>query len=409
MSRRIITSLLALGLIGAPVLNSIAHADGVDSAKQPIATQASIQALLDKNRINDAEAGYLEWVNSWQEENIDMLYTVESQLLLKQYAGGNKDAFVALAQAGDQDALDAVRKMIKNQNTAGLSATQFAAAIRSLGKYGTDSDTGTLALALSQKDALIVDTAIEAMGMLGNKDALPYFYIVAADANLNRSITIAQAMMAMGAASDLEFRYLSQMKSPFEGMPERAAILLTESGNSSAWGKVKQMLGSKSSAYYPQALRVLGNQNSDEARGYIRTALKGNEQEQLAALQSISALPQDEIDATLASMVNDGSATLNVRIAAMNQLANRTSDASGAALRSALTNESYPSDLRAAALKGIQQRGLVTDDGLRGTIRLLMTSSDAKIATAARSAMLGYAITMKAATPVQSAPAVTQE
>lgn len=436
MSRRVTASLLALGLLGAiggPSITTVAHAQDewvitdptetgnttpqkptvkppiTQPTAQPPATQpatpvapaapkrapvsrASIEKLLEKGSFADAEEAYLDWSGAWHRDDPELLVQVEGRLLNAQVSEkGDKNAVIALAQAGDPATLKTVRDMLRN-GTTDLSSTQYAAVIRALGTRGNIADRPLLVKMLTNADPALIDAAIDALGSLRDSAAIPNLYAIAPYGDLSRCVRIARAVAKIGATSQLAERYLVQVNMPLIGIDERASLMLCVSGNVKGWALVKKMLDEKTPAYYPLALSVLGRLQVVGTQDYVLAGLKGNEQEQLAAIRSINALPSDEIDSTLQGICMNEKATLPVRQTAIAMLAERFSAESATALQDVLASERKEDiPLKTAAISAAEQRGLLEDDTVRGLVRIQMVSDDTQTALAARAAMLAYA------------------
>lgn len=434
MSRRFTASLLALGLLGAiggPSITTVANAqeewvitDPTETgnttpqkpaqtppavqqpATQPTATatatpavpkrvpvtRASIEKLLEKGSFAEAEEAYLDWSGAWHRDDFELLTKVEGQLLNAQVQDkGDKNAFIALAQSGDFATRQTVRDMLNNGKTD-LTSTQFATVIRALGTYGNSADRGLLVKLLTNTDPVLVDAAIDALGNLRDPAAIPHLYAIAPYGDLTRCVRIARAVAKTGGTSQLAQRYLTQLNMPLIGIDERASLMLCVSGNIKGWTLVKKMLDEKNPTYYPLALSVLGRLQVVGTQDYVLAGLKGNEQEQLAAIRSINALPSDEIDSTLKGICMNEKATLAVRETAVAMLGERFSADSAAVLQDLLASErSADTPLKTAAIFAAEQRGLLADDSVRGLVRIQMVNANTQTALAARAAMLAYA------------------
>jgi hypothetical protein len=254
-----------------------------------------------------------------------------------------------------------------------------------------------------------VNAAIDGLGNLGDKSVLPTFYIMASDADITQSVTLARAMIKMGAAKELTRRYESQLHFPLKDMPQRAGLLLCIAGNPSGWKYVEKMLHDKENAdtlisdplddttplrinYYPLVLSVLGNLPQLDVKQYVLDGLAGNEQEQTNALQSITALPAPEMEKKLTEIVANEQAPLTVRTSAVDILANlNTPTAYSTITKLAITVKDGNADVKAAAIAAMEPCGLLNDENTRASIRMQLLNDDPKVVMAARAALLAHA------------------
>ena len=409
MSRRITMSLLTLGLLGflGPfTLITAARADGwtIDkpaiAKKHRIPTQESISALLEKGDLQAAEADYIDWAKAWQEEDRDLFINIETAILQKQYKDGDKGAFITLMRAGDPTALADF-----SNGKVELSPEERLAAIRAAGAHGGLPELASIVKLLQDPDPVVVGAAIQTMGDIGTVRYLQELYVCARTADLKNSLLIAKTMVKIGAIKQLKARYTIEMHFPFDNVVERAKLMLAAGGVPQNWPFLKKVLDEKPEKYYPLVLSALGNFNTDEARTYVTDALKGSEAEQLAALQSISALPEDKIDATLKGLVlkidpdNKDSKELvlndqvpaSVRLAAIDLLAERGTEAAGDVLRKiGISLKGLDSDTIVTTILALEKGGLLGDDDLRATLLVQLANEDPKIVRATRTALLGY-------------------
>jgi len=416
MSRRITISLLTLGLLGLGFLEpythiTAAHADGwtIDkpaiAKKHRIPTQESISALLEKGELQAAEADYIDWAKAWQEDDRDLFINIETSILQKQYKDGDKGAFIALVRAGEPSALaDFTNGKVE------LSPEERLIALRASGAHGGLPELANCVKLLQDPDPTVVGTAIQTMGDIGTVRYLQDLYVCARTADLKNSLLIAKTMVKIGAIKQLKARYTLETHFPFENVVERAKLMLAAGGVPQNWPFLKKVLDEKPEKYYPLVLSALGNFNTDEARTYVTDALKGSEAEQLYALQSISALPEDKIDATLKGLVlkidpdNKDSKELllndqvpaSVRLAAIDLLAERGTEAAGDVLRKiGISLKGLDSDTIVTTILALEKGGLIGDDDLRTTLLVQLANEDPKIARAARTALLGYELNGK--------------
>lgn len=406
MTCRIYASLLILGLllgIGSPSLMNVARADGEPGSAnngtttaptklaKSIPTEAAIQKLLTAGKYAEAEEAYIQMVAGWHEEKPVLAAKVETLLLTKQYTDGDIEAFLALVRAGDKSALASVRDMLRTGKTT-LSPEQMAVAVRALGTYGSFADIDLLKQQFTAKNSAVGNAAVEGLGKIGDTDILPDLLLLAASADINRTLLIARTVTGLGCTSQLLERYQVQLTSPFDYAKKRAAVVLAVAGDDSGWPLVKAVLDAKYKPLYPAALSVLGNLDIPEAQQYVLAGLAGNEAERIAAVQGIDALSFEKIDATLTEMLADNNNSLAVKLAVINQLGLRNTTAARKALHGvAATLTGGDVQLTVAAIYALQRCGALSDNGIRGTIRIQMLNETKQVATAARAALLAYA------------------
>ena len=359
--------------------------------KQAIPTRQEILSLLQQGQIVEAEAAYLDFAAAWGDDDADLLAAVTMAMLQQQSSEGNEEAFVALIRSGDRSAMNLLRQMIRAGKSE-LAAENYHSAIRALASQRQSVDLPLLVGLLQHEDADIVNTAILALGDLGRPAAIDSIIELAGDADPQRSIQIVQSIIKIGGREQMRERYFSQLDFPLILIPERAAMLLALVGDNNSWGVVKKMIDEKWPKYYPVALSTIGRLDVDETEQYILDALKGNEQEQLAALQSIDALAPDTIDATLTDIMLDTDRSDNIRITAVQLLGGRGSLESESALRSVAFKISDIDPVIAPdAILALEKVGALHNRSVRFMIRQQLGSQLPEVALAARTALARYA------------------
>jgi hypothetical protein len=364
----------------------------VDVPKHAIPSRVTIQDLVADGDYDGAESAYLEWENAWQQFDSDLIITVESHLLQQSYANGDFNSLVALLHAGDPTAMKTVRTMLRTGKTE-LTPDQFATAVLALASRQELSDYTLLTNLTKSKNLAQGDIAIMALGNYGDKKAIPFLISLLGDANIDRSILIVKTVMKLGGKALLIRRYTMEMKSPLSGMPERAAMLLSITGDPAGWNKVQKILDDKTDGYYPQALGTLGNLPIADTESYVANALAGSEAEQLNAIASIDALSSDDVVPMLQKIIGDKTKSDALRLAALSQLAMHGSNEAQKALRNlAFTpNKDITSVVTVSAIYWIVDTGQVNDSNVCAALHQQLFNDDKPIATAARGALLVYA------------------
>jgi len=363
-----------------------------ESAKK-IVTKNEIRDLLLMGNVHGAETAYLAWASCWQEEDPAMLAEIERGVLMKQYKAGDIYALDAMLRVNDPGAMVVLRSkgLLTNPD---LTPDQRAALITLVGRYGDASAYRTLREALHADDNQVVNAAIVALGSLGDRRAAPILLKMFDEADLNRSLLLAQSLTQMGAGRQVAVLFAPQLKSTEPQVAERAALMLGMTGNSEGWVIIRHLVASKVTPFYPDALRVLAKLPLEESRDYVTQALEsGGEVERLAALQSIAILPPATMNAELRHLLRVKDCPPAVREKVI-QLIAKTSEM-----------ERATPDIRAMALANGGEAAMVKDAAMlslpvdtlesledRDQLRQMVYSNDPQIASAARATLLGYAI-----------------
>jgi len=293
------------------------------AAVTPVSTgfpsKSTIHDALSDGHLFEAEQAYLEWVSFWGEDDPALATAIEHAILLRAYNNGNFTALTDMVKAGDREAI----KLLRMQVSAGksdLPPTEIADALRILGRYKDKASFDTLRLSLFNNDNNLVNAAIEALGYMGDKRAIPDLEALFAKADLERSVALVRALTHLGMGAQLQKRYLMQLHFPFPGAREKAALLLAALGNAAGWSVIAGMFPAKDPAYYPLVLTVLSALPSSQSQAWVAEGLAGSEQEQLAALQSLSVFAASQQESVLLRLLHDAKTPQKVRLLVVNYL-----------------------------------------------------------------------------------------
>ncbi|HEY3418104.1 MAG TPA: HEAT repeat domain-containing protein, partial [Armatimonadota bacterium] len=305
---------------------------------------------------------------------------------------GKLASLIALVQAGDNEGMRLLRTLVLT-DASKLPPADLANAIRVIGNTKDASVLNTIRLMLYNEDAGVVDAAIEALGNTGDKRVVKELLPLLDKAELDRAITLSRTLTKLGAGQEIRRRYLPQLRLPTPGVREKAALMLAATGDPSGWPSLQLMLTKKEAPYYPLVLTVMGSLPSEESTAFVIQALSGNEQEQIAALQSINLLPQQEREKRLTMVLRDKARPVAVRSTCIAMLVKFHTPGIDNDLRNiASALEGEDPALRAQALIALPAYGLLAQPTVREMVRARFDSEDENIARAARLTLLNYAI-----------------
>jgi hypothetical protein len=368
-----------------------APAANAPSATHAVPTQEQLRAMLADGKFADAESGYVEHANAWGSDDPALFAEIERQLLGKASGAGDQSALLGLIQAGDSAALETLRSAL-HTNAAHLSSAQLVTDIRALGLCGNSTDLPLLTKFAQSANPAVLDAVTDAISNLHDRDGFLTLRDIAPEVDATRLIRVGNAMLNIGGYTQLRQRYLLQLTSTLAGVPERSALMLAVAGDDSGWQYIQLMLVNKSRTYYPAVLRVLGTLSGHDTKAYLQAALSGTDEEKIAALQSISLLPAEEVTTKINGLLASTNAP-RVRVAALDKLAAlQLPSAVGTLRRTAVALTGDSATVRVAAIAALAQYGYLSDDAARATVRNLLLDKDPQVVMAARVALLGYAV-----------------
>lgn len=386
-----------------------------------IPSKADIRAALADGKSIEAEQAYLSWASYWGEDDPALVIAVEHEVLLQQYRSGKFTALADMVTAGDRDAINTLRSLVL-AGKGNLPSTDLTVAIRLLGTRKDKSLLNTLRLALYSDDKAVVIAAIDALGTMGDKRIVPELLALFEKSDLETNVALARAVTKLGAAKQVQKRYLAQLRFPLPGAREKAALILGATGNPAGWATISQIITAKDAAYYPLALTVLATMPSPESQAWVAQGLVGTEQEQVAALQSMAVFTSQKQEELLFRLLHDNKMAVNVRVASIDMLAKMKSVQAMRELRklamkwepteagfseSAQNAKLDPEQLKAEyakmaadapitakAMFSLQQLGQLKDQEYRKYIHIRIDDEkwNADVVRSARVALLGYAL-----------------
>ena len=139
--------------------------------RETIPTRQQIYQLIQQNNFVEAEEEYNILVNSWGEDDTELLATMETAVLQQQSSTGDEQALFALLRAGDRSTLTLFRQQLRSGDTQ-LAKSDQLKAIRLLGNNKQAVDYPLLTGLLKNDDPEIVNTAILALGDMGQTKAI---------------------------------------------------------------------------------------------------------------------------------------------------------------------------------------------------------------------------------------------
>jgi len=172
--------------------------------------------------------------------------------------------------------------------------------------------------------------------------------------------------------------------------------VLAAVGQQKGWPHILHMLQAKEAPYYPLAVTVLGALPTQESISFVTTALVGEEEEQLAAMQSIHVFPASRIEPALFAILRDDNRRTSVRVQAMRMLTARRSDRLPPELRAlAMQLDGGDPLLKVEAMMSLPAFGQLHTFDAREAIRQRITSDEEDVARAARAALVSYMLNLK--------------
>lgn len=356
-----------------------------------IPTRQLIYQLIEQDKFVEAEEAYAVLVNSWGEDDNELLAALTLTALQQQSSAGDEKALMALLQAGDQSTMSLIRQQLRSGETT-LTKDNHLSAIRLIGINRRAVDYPLLVGLLKNDDPQVVNTAIEALGYMGQEKGIAELLTLVAEADPLRSVLIVQAIINIGGRDEMRERYFSQTDFPMIVIPERAAMLLALVGDTRRWELLKTIIDEKWPKYYPLALSTLGHIKKAEAAEYVTAALQGTADEQAAALQSINALTPELKFSTLVGLIKDEKNSETIRLEALSLLTDiPTIEAENELLDAAFKRNDADPLIAPAAIMALQQRGALNNSIVRTKVRRQLSNENPDIQRAARTALYSYA------------------
>jgi len=358
----------------------------------PFPTKASIRDLVEQGMTSDAELAYLEWASFWHDDDPTLIVPVLRGKLMNDFRQGNNAALIALAQAGDREAINVLSEQVLADGE-NWPPKDLIPAIQFIGRIGDGAALNVLRSVLYNEDAGVVNAAIEALGNIGDPRIAPELMKMFDDADPERSVVLARALAKLGKAKQVNARFEPQLQFPLPGVREKAALVLAAIGRSKGWPIVHHMLQTKEAPYYPLALVTLSALPTQESVAFVSSAMAGEEAEQLAALQSINVLPAEKIDAMLLTLMRDDARPASVRVLAIRMITARRLDRAAGELRTLATNPTEEDPVvKGEAMMALASFDLLKDYPVREVVRQRVISEEEPVARASRAVLLSYAL-----------------
>jgi len=365
------------------------------SQAAPFPTKSLIHDMIEQGKVSDAESSYLTWASYWHDDDPALIIPVLRGKLMDDFRNGHNTALIALAQAGDTEALN----VLTTQVLAGgenWPPNDLIPAIQLIGRTGGKEALNVLRSVLYNEDAGVVNATIEALGNVGDPRIAPELLKLFDDADPERSVVLASALAELGKSKQVSTRFMPQLRFPLPGVRERAALVLAAIGQPKGWPLVNHMLQAKETPYYPLALTALSALPTQESAAFVSEALSGKETEQLAALKSLNVLPADKADAALLTIMRDEQRPLSVREAAIRMIADRRLDGAAGELRTLATSlGTEDPGVKAAAMTALASFDLLQAYSVREVVRQRIAGDDETVALASRTVLLSYALKEK--------------
>ena len=230
-----------------------------------------------------------------------------------------------MAQAGDVEAFNVLTTQVLSGNN--WSNPDLLTSIEVISNSG---DPGALSpplrTMLYSKEPAVVNAAIEAIGALGDPRIASELYKLFDDADAARCIAVARALQRLDATKLVRDRFYPAIALPAGPVSVRTPLspsrrsVIRPGGRSCTicWKRRRRV-------YYPLALTVLDAIPSQEGQAFITKALVGSDEEQLAAMKSISLLGAKKVDESLLAIMRDTKRSLPIRQTTVKLLAARRS------------------------------------------------------------------------------------
>ncbi len=335
-----------------------------------IITLDEIAVLAKSGEWLKAEKEYSKWTRFWQEESLFILQQIERSYLINRYDAGRFSALAAMVRANDGEAILLMRSVIADEGKE-LSTEDYAAAIKILGELKDKLAVNSLRLALYNKDIRVVTSALDTLGIISDLRTVPELPSLIDMKNIEVSIHAARALDKMGEVTKVKSKFGPQVNFPDPETRVFAGVMLYSVGDFSKWSDVRLILAEKTPGYYPAILSIIGQQRNKESEKAILDALTGDETEQLAAIDGIDALPENDVEQTLLAIERSKKYPVSVRIAAFNMLINKQSMLIGRDIWDYATeahSSSVPQELKVAAIIGLPQYKLLNSQRVRSML-----------------------------------------
>lgn len=364
-------------------------------AAPPVPSKAMIRDMFEQGKVTEAETAYLSWAAYWQIDDPVLVVPIIRTELMNEFRAGKPVALIGLAQAGDKEALNVLLAQVLS-NGDKWPPTDLIPALRFIGLSGNKEAQNVLRTMLYNENPGVVNAAIEALGNLRDPRVAPELNKMLDEADLERSVVLVGALAKLGKSKQLLARFEPQLKFPLPGVQEKAALVLAALGQQKGWPQIQHMLQAKEAPYYPLAITVLGALPTQESVAFVTAALSGNENEQLAGLQSLNILPAEKQEATLMLIMHDENRATSVRVQAIRMLAARKVDRAAKDLRILATKlDGEDPIVKAEAMASLPAFGMTREFSVREVIRQRISSDEEAVARAARVALLSYALSIK--------------
>ncbi len=326
-----------------------------------------IADLSKKGEWLKAEKEYSKWTRFWQEESLFILQQIERSYLIERYEKGKFSALAAMVKANDGEAMLLMRSIIADEGKD-LSVQDYASAIKILGDLNDRLAINSLRLALYNKDTRVVTAALDTLGIIGDLRTIPELPSLIDIKDVDVSIHAVRALNKMGEVKKVKEKFAPQVNFPDPVVRIFAGVMLYSIGDFSRWTDVREVLVNKTPGYYPSILSIIGQQKNKESEKAIRDALTGTEEEQLAAIDGIDALPANDIEQTLLAVQRSKDYPVSVRILAFNELIKRQSSLIGRDIWDYATetnNVAVPQELKVAAILGLPEYKMLNSQKVR--------------------------------------------
>jgi hypothetical protein len=314
-----------------------------------------------------AEKEYSLWTRFWDEESLFILQQIERAYLSERYANGKFSALAAMVRSNDGEATLLMRSVIADEGK-GLAIEDYAEAIRILGDLKDKLAVNSLRLAMYNKDSRVVTAALDTIGIISDLRTVPELPSLIDIKNIEVSIHAARALDKMGEVEKVKLKFGPQINFPDPATRAFASVMLYSIGDFTKWNDIRDILAAKTPGYYPAILSIIGQQRKPESEKAIREALLGGEDEQLAAIDGIDALPANDVEQTLLAIERSKDYPVSVRIAAFNALIKRQSKLIGRDIWDYATeahSSAVPQELKIAAIIGLPTYKLLNSQKVR--------------------------------------------
>lgn len=362
----------------------------VPIVRTTIPTKGEIRALLADGHVLDAEDAYFCWAGGWQEEDPGLLREVERAVLRDEYRRGDPLALAAMVRLGDPQAV----KVLGEQFGEHGMPTNYLDALRALAYSGQSGALPLLRRALASADDATVDAAMETISRVEDRRIALDLEKLFERSTLYRRVLLARTLAKMRSSGSLQQRYLSILHDESAEQRQEAVLILAATGYPLVADDLRQLLQNQDAALYPLALSGIPALAREERGAIVREALAHKQQLVVrAGMDNLDALSATSRVAELLRICTTLDYAPELRARAITRLAaeTNTTEITRTVKMLAFADTESP-DVQGAALQALANLELLDDAYIRFQVTRRLTHTSPAVATAARAALLTYAM-----------------